>query len=137
MYSLNETARREILEQFVARYIDHVNPENNATSEHRSHDVASEILAIGPIQVEGLNIEATVASGSASDHLHDIKVEDTGSDELGHHHHHHHQHHHGLNHHHHGGPKEGPNSTNREQRPPDNIMVELEDTDSGMLLVKW
>merc|ERR1719189_1613314 len=32
MYSLNETARREILEQFVARYIDHVSPENNVNN---------------------------------------------------------------------------------------------------------
>ena len=87
MYSLNETARREILEQFVARYIDHVSPENNVNNhsntgnpgDHRSHDVASEILAIGPIQVEGINV---VDSQETS--LHEIKVEDTTSDDMNH-----------------------------------------------------
>ena len=101
MYSLNETARREILEQFVARYIDHVSPENSVNhssggpggpgvtsggqgtpgtgpGDHRSHDVASEILAIGPIQVEGINIDTSQTTSDSS--LHEIKVEETTND---------------------------------------------------------
>ena len=113
MYSLNETARREILEQFVARYIDHVSPEHNVsnhsnTNNERSHDVASEILAIGPIQVEGINIEA-------ADHE-QIKTE-TGNPS--------------------GVSAETVDKVKQETRPSENIMIEMEETDSEMLLVKW
>ena len=111
MYSLNETARREILEQFVARYIDHVSPEHNVsnhstTNNERSHDVASEILAIGPIQVEGINIEA-------ADHE-QIKTE-TGNSSVS---------------------AETESKVKQETRPSENIMIEMEETDSEMLLVK-
>lgn len=107
MYSLNETARREILEQFVARYIDHVSPENSlnhsshagnagganaggggqhvAGHDHRSHDVASEILAIGPIQVEGINLEGSTTNPGSND-MHEIKVEESSDDHQQHHH---------------------------------------------------
>ena len=123
MYSLNETARREILEQFVARYIDHVSPENNVnnhssagTGDHRNHDVASEILAIGPIQVEGINVDPTQQHHTNQEtSLHEaVKVEDNT-----------------------GAP--GTSKEARDQhgsRPPDNIMVELGEPDSEMLLVK-
>ena len=146
MYSLNETARREILEQFVARYIDHVSPENSvnhssagagsnpgsggphggSAGDHRTHDVASEILAIGPIQVEGINIDPQNPQGPNDPTLHEIKVEEgvdegpPGGPSHGSHHHH--------AHHHHGGPGGGKNDGN--------IMVDLGEPDSEMLLVK-
>jgi hypothetical protein len=120
MYGLNENARRQILEQFVARYIDHVSPENVNTSDHRSHDVASEILAIGPIQMEDITIDNTEVVT-----LHEIKVEDTtrgtSTDHMDHP----------------GTSKE--TSRDPGSRPPDNLMqVELgeEPSDSEMLLVK-
>ena len=118
MYSLNETARREILEQFVARYIDHVTPDNvNNGSADRNHDVASEILAIGPIQVEGLNPDSGSGPGSSADHtMHEIKVENDP-----------------LNH---PGTSKDPNNRDPRSQPPDNIMVELGEPDSEMLLVK-
>ena len=114
MYSLNETARREILEQFVARYIDHVSPEHsvsnhsNANTE-RSHDVASEILAIGPIQVEGINIEDSVTGTG------EIKPESGGGTSVE------------------TSVVEKKAGT---ERPSENIMIEMEETDSEMLLVK-
>lgn len=114
MYSLNETARREILEQFVARYIDHVSPDSNhsnpggstnagQSSEQRSHDVASEILAIGPIQVEGINIDNPGSNPGPTSDMHEIKVEDNANDDI---------------------------------KPRSDIMVELGEADSEMLLVK-
>ena len=146
MYSLNETARREILEQFVARYIDHVSPDNvntnggGSAAGDRNHDVASEILAIGPIQVEGLNLDTSgtgpgggPAGPDPHSIHHEIKVE---NDPLG-------PGHRGVG----SGPGQaGPNQhpstskeTNRDPRsqgPPDSIMVELGEPDSEMLLVK-
>ena len=120
MYSLNESARREILEQFVARYIDHVSPNNvnnGGGASDRNHDVASEILAIGPIQVEGLNLGT---GGGGADHshpsIHEIKVENDP-----------------LNH---SGPSKADPGRGEPPRPPDNIMVELGEPDSEMLLVK-
>ena len=136
------TNRTHHLEQFVARYIDHVSPENSVNhssggqgpsggqggtpgppgvggggqGDHRSHDVASEILAIGPIQVEGINIDTNQTSDTS---LHEIKVEDPTNDE--------------------GGPGSGPkNDVGRGPggHPPDNILVELGEPDSEMLLVK-
>ena len=142
-YSLNETARREILEQFVARYIDHVSPENSVNhssgtpggqgpsgaqgtpgtgGDHRSHDVASEILAIGPIQVEGINIDTSQTTSDSS--LHEIKVEETTNDGSG------------VGVVGPGGPG-GPGPKDRGGgHPSDNIMVELGEPDSEMLLVK-
>ena len=135
-----------LLEQFVARYIDHVSPENpvnhssgsgsgtglnaghannsgqgpDGSGQPRTHDVASEILAIGPIQVEGINLDQSgsgTGSGPVTD-MHEIKVEDTGPNE------------HDLKNHHGHHPGHGPRG------PAENIMVELGDADSEMLLVK-
>ena len=150
MYSLNETARREILEQFVARYIDHVSPDNvntnggGGSAGDRNHDVASEILAIGPIQVEGLNLDTSGTgpggggpAGSDPHSLHhEIKVEndplggpsgprEVGSGPGGQ-----------VGPNQHPGTSKEPNRDPRSQGPPDSIMVELGEPDSEMLLVK-
>lgn len=139
MFSMNESARRQILERFVARYIDHVSPSDNplassseASSSHpgqeqRSHDVASEILAIGPIQLEDVTASGEEAVGEvlpsvatqavvSDSEMNAIKVEGD-HDEL-------------------TGPGTSKEARDPGSRPPDNIMVELEETDSEMLLVK-
>ena len=88
--------------------------------------MASEILAIGPIQVEGINIDASQTTSDTS--LHEIKVEETtnectvvqasGSKGSGRPH-----------------PPQAPPG-GHQTHPSDNIMVELGEPDSEMLLVK-
>ena len=98
--------------------------------DHRSHDVASEILAIGPIQVEGINIDTSQTTSDSS--LHEIKVEETtndcvqasGSKSSGRQPPQHSQ-----------QPSHAPPG-GHQTHPSDNIMVELGEPDSEMLLVK-
>ncbi len=115
---------RQILERFVARYIDHVTPSTGAgsvngpstsgsASEHRSHDVASEILAIGPIQIDDLTLDPGEEEDGGGGDISKIKEEGSTT-----------------------GSEQNNRTGNSSKEPPENIMVELEDQDSEMLLVK-
>ena len=112
--SLNERDRGAILERYIARYIDHISAggqqEPAGGGGTGGHDMASEILSVGPIQQEDLDPHDELTLASV------VKQELTVNDDTGH-----------------GVPVTGPDPHHHHH-----IMVEceLEEADGEILLVK-
>lgn len=58
LYNLTEATRKQILERYVARYEEHVTPGMVASvPAHGNEHMASEIMAVGPIQLDDLDLD--------------------------------------------------------------------------------
>ena len=56
VFSLSESTRKLILERYVSRYEAHVTPSMVASvPSHGNEHMASEIMAVGPIQVRNMD----------------------------------------------------------------------------------